>query len=128
MKQSLIDHFDIISTRISPTLLGPGAVRSVKKLCSLFPYDITGDFGFESRLGDPLPACDLSMQIRNGSEGGNILAGKSHVSSLSPTLLREPLWQKMGALFTAWSVPGGILAEKVDSFWLEFDHTDNSFN
>jgi hypothetical protein len=122
------NHISDIGDKFSPDLLAPAYLKELKELCGLFPFDISADFGFESRLGDPAPFCDFFLEIREKSEGAAVLAGKSRISSLSPSLLEDPAWQKISALFSEWTNPGSFLEEKVFLFWLEFDFVGPGYN
>ena len=128
MKQSFVHHFNVIAPALQPGLAGPGCINAMAELSSLLPFDFAGDFGFESRLGDPVAACDFIFQIRKNSEGAQMLAGKSLIAGLSVNLLADPLWQRITKLFDAWTTPGHLLAGTVDVFWLEFDYNEKSYN
>jgi hypothetical protein len=128
MKQSFLDHFDIISPALQPGLMAPECTDSLAKLCSMFPFDIAHDFGFEGRLGNPESICDFFLQIRKDSDGAKLLAGKSHITNLSDLLIQNPFWQKITKLFDAWTNSGTLLFETVEVFWLEFDHQNSSDN
>ncbi len=125
---SFSNHISEIEGKFSPDILAPEYLKELKDLCGLFPFDISTDFGFETRLGNPEPFCDFFIEIREKSEGAAILAGKSKISSLSPSLLKYPDWQRISALFSEWTNPGSYLAEKVILFWLEFDFEGSGYN
>ncbi|MEI6435651.1 MAG: hypothetical protein WCP32_12455 [Bacteroidota bacterium] len=128
MKHSFRDHLTVISPAIQPGLMCPENIEALETFCSLFPFDIAQDFGFESRLGKPEAVCDFFLQIRKESEGAKILAGKSPIAGLAKELLHDPLWQKISSLFAAWSNPGNILHEALEVFWFEFDRQELSYN
>ena len=108
--------------------MGVGCMDALKELCSLFPFDQTRDFGFESRLGEPAAACDFSFLIEKGAKGAKILAGKNPLSDLHESLLADPLWQRIRNLFIAWNTQGNLLAGSLRSIWLEFDYDGISYN
>ena len=128
MKYSFGDHFSAITPGISPALLAPGHLHAVEELCSMFPFDAATDFGFETRLGNREATCDFFLQIRKEGEGAGIMAGKSKVSLLSPSLLSIPFWQKISELFSAWTDASSFLHKRLESFWLEFDCMESAFN
>jgi hypothetical protein len=128
MKSTFLDHLNIVVPNLKPSLLGEGCSGHLAQLCSLFPYDIAQDFGFESRLGNPVAVCDFFFQIRKGSPGALMLAGKSTVSNLSDQLLENPFWQRAVKLFQAWTDTEHILSQSVEVFWLEFDYQDPGYN
>ena len=128
MKHSFLDHFNIISPILQPGLVNEDCAGNLAQLCSLFPYDITQDFGFESRLGDPRAICDFFLQIRKGTPGALMLAGKSQVSNLSGQLLEDPFWQRLVGLFQVWTDAEHVLSQSVEVFWLEFDYQDSGYN
>jgi len=128
MKYSFRDHFSAIAPRLSPALLASGHLHAVEELCSMFPFDAASDFGFETRLGNLEATCDFFLQIRKEGEGAGIIAGKSKVSLLSPSLLSIPFWQKISELFSVWTDSSSLLQNRIESFWLEFDCMDSSFN
>jgi hypothetical protein len=128
MKLSFADHIEIISTPLHSTLMGGGCMDSLKELCSLFPFDLSRDFGFESRLGEPSAACDFSFLIGKDTEGAKILAGKNPISDLHESLLADPLWQRIRRFFFEWNTQGPLLAGSVESVWFEFDYDGKSYN
>jgi hypothetical protein len=128
MKHSFLDHFNVVSPMLQPGLADEVCARNLCKLCSLFPYDITQDFGFESRLGDPNANCDFFLQIRKGTPGALMLAGKSSISNLSGQLLEDPFWQRIVRLFQVWADSEHIIAQSIEVFWLEFDYQDTGYN
>ena len=128
MKLSFLDHFDSIASALQPQLLSEKCAVSLNELCSFFPFDITSEFGFESRLGKNEAFCDFFLKIKKNTPGSEILAGKSTFSSLSPLLLRESIWQKIVKIFDIWTTAGSSLALLVEEFWLEFDYQDSSYN
>ena len=128
MKLSFADHIEISSTPLHSTLMGGGSMDSLKELCSLFPFDLSRDFGFESRLGEPAAACDFSFLIGKDTEGAKILAGTSPMSDLHENLLADPLWQRIRKFFIAWNTQGHLLDVSVGSVWLEFDFDGISYN
>ena len=128
MKLSFAYHIDIISNPLQPALMGVGCMDALKELWSLFPFDQTRDFGFESRLGEPAAACDFSFLIGKGSEGAKIFAGKNPLSDLHDSLLADSFWQRIRNLFIAWNTQGNLLAGSLRSIWLEFDYDGISYN
>ena len=128
MKLSFLDHFNSIASSLQPQLLSEQCAVSLNELCSFFPFDITSEFGFESRLGKNEAFCDFFLKIKKNTPGSEILAGKSTFSSLSPLLLREPKWQKIVKIFDIWTTAGSSLATVVEEFWLEFDYQDSAYN
>jgi len=128
MKLSFSDHFSVIRNHISPDLLNTRWAGKIMELCTQFPFDTSTDFGFESRLGNPEAKCDFFLQINKDSEGALMIAGKSNTAGLSPELLADPFWQRISALFAAWTDPTSYLYRKIEMIWLEFDHEENSFN
>ena len=128
MKYSLLDHFSVIEPCISHSLMDKNSVNSVKKLCALFPFDITDDFGFESRLENSEAYCDFVLQIKKGSKGAVILAGQSSITNLSDFLTEDPFWKKISRLFAIWNNPDQLLSKMVTDFWLEFDWQETSYN
>jgi hypothetical protein len=128
MKLSFLDHFNSIASSLQPQLLSEQCAVSLNELCSFFPFDITSEFGFESRLGKNEAFCDFFLKIKKNTPVSEILAGKSTFSSLSPLLLREPKWQKIVKIFDIWTTAGSSLGQVVEEFWLEFDYKDSSYN
>ncbi|MFZ4572449.1 MAG: hypothetical protein ACOYM0_15070 [Bacteroidales bacterium] len=128
MKRTFVDHIDIISNPLHSALMGGGCMDALKELCSLFPFDQTRDFGFESRLGETTAICDFSFMIENGTEGAKILGGNNPTADLHESLLADPLWQRIRRLFIAWNTRGHLLADSVKSVWLEFDYDGLSYN
>jgi len=108
--------------------MGVGCMDALKELCSLFPFDQTRDFGFESRLGEPAAVCDFSFLIGKGTEGAKIFAGKNPLSDLHDSLLADSFWQRIMNLFIAWNTQGNLLAGSLRSIWLEFDYDRISYN
>lgn len=128
MKLSFADHINVIATAIKPLLMGPGCIESLKELCSLFPFDLSRDFGFESRLGEPMPNCDFSFLIGKGSEGAKILAGENPKADLNERLLADPVWQRIRKFFIEWNKEGARLNSSIGSVWLEFDYDGTRYN
>lgn len=128
MKLTFCDHLRMFSPGFHPELFSGKSVIALEELCSLLPFDIACDFGFESRLGKNEAFCDFFLKIKKNTPGSEILAGKSTFSSLSPLLLREPIWQKIVKIFDIWTTAGSSLALVVEEFWLEFDYQDASYN
>jgi hypothetical protein len=128
MKSTFLDHLNIVVPNLQPSLLGEGSSGHLAQLCSLFPYDTTQDFGFESRLGDPKANCDFFLQIRKGTPGALMLAGKSSISNLSGQLLEDPFWQRIVRLFQIWTDAEHIISQSVEVFWLEFDYQETGYN
>ena len=128
MKHTFLNHFNIISPSMQPYLVDSGIAGELGNLCSLFPYDITQDFGFESRLSNPKAVCDFFLQIRKGLPGALMLAGKSTVSNLSGQLQDDPFWRRVIRIFMAWTDAEHILSQSVEVFWLEFDYQDSGYN
>jgi len=128
MKPTFLNHFEAMKAGFSPDLLTDDYVEAVHCLCTLFPYDTASDFGFETRLGDPVASCDFFMMISRNSDGALMLAGKSQVAGLSPALLEDPFWRNLTAMFAAWTEPGALLAEMIELFWLEFDCGPTAYN
>jgi len=108
--------------------MGVGCMDALKVLCSLFPFNQTRDFGFESRLGEPAAACDFSFLIEKGTEGAKIFAGKNQLSDLHESLLADSIWQRIRNLFIAWNTQGNLLDGSLRSIWLEFDYDGISYN
>ncbi len=128
MKHTFIDHLNIVTSNLRPGLLGEECIGHLAQLCSLFPYDIAQDFGFESRLGTRETDCDFFLLIKKGSAGALMLAGKSRVSNLSIQLLEDPFWQRVVRLYMAWTEEEHIISQSVEVFWLEFDYHDYGYN
>jgi len=128
LKHSLADHIEVIARTIQPGLMGAGCKDSLKELCSIFPFDQTRDFGFESRLGETAAACDFSFLIMKDSDGAKILSGENQISDLHESTLADPFWQRIRNFFIAWNSQGHLLAGSVDSVWLEFDYDGISYN
>ncbi|MEI7982552.1 MAG: hypothetical protein WCI71_12940 [Bacteroidota bacterium] len=128
MKPTFLNHFSAMEAGFSPDLLTAGYVEAVQRLCSLLPYDTASEFGFETRLGDPVASCDFFLMISRNSDGAMMLAGKSPVAGLSPELLEDPFWHNLAAMFAAWTDQDTLFAKKVDQFWLEFDCGSTAYN
>ena len=128
MKQSFLDHIKNVTPVLNSGLLCPENFSSLAGLCSLFPVDVSRDFGFETRLAGSEGNCDFFLQIRKNTEGALIMAGESMITSLSDRLLEIPFWEKIRKLFKSWNHPDGILAPLIDTFWLEFDYLEGSYN
>ena len=127
MKHTFLDHLSIVTPNLQNGLLGEACADHLAELCSHFPYDIAQDFGFESRLGNPEPVCDFCLQIRKGSPGALILAGKSNISNMSGQLLEDPFWQRLARLFQSWTDAEHILSQFIEVIWLEFDHHGSGY-
>lgn len=125
---TFLNHFSAMEASFSPALLSDGYVAAVQHLCSLFPFDTATEFGFETRLGDPVASCDFFLMISRNSDGAMMLAGKSPVAGLSPHLLEDPFWRNLVRLFTAWTDPDTLLSASIEQFWLEFDFSATEYN
>jgi hypothetical protein len=125
---SFSNHLNMFSPNLPQGLFSTETSESLGEIGSLFPFDITSDFGFESHLGNKEADCDFFLQIKKNSTGAAILAGTSQVSALSPILLSQPLWQKITLLFNTWTTTSSHLSQEVEGLWLEFDHRDSSYN
>ena len=128
MKQSFLDHISIVAPFLQPVLMCKESFTSLADLCSLFPVDISRDFGFETRLAGSEGNCDFFLQIRKNTEGALIMAGESAITSLSDRLLEKPFWEKIRKLFKSWNHPEDILNQVIDTFWIEFDYQQGSYN
>jgi len=128
MKLTFANHIDMIACAIQPALMGAGCIDSLKKLCSLFPFDLSRDFGFESRLGELTPSCDFSFLIGKGSEGAKILAGENPKADINERLLADPLWQRIRKFFFEWNKEGHLLNNSLGSVWFEFDYDGTRYN
>jgi hypothetical protein len=126
MKHSMLDHIKTVTPVLNPGLLDEVCTAHLSELCALFPYDFAQDFGFESRLGNPEASCDFCLQIKKGSFGAMMLAGKSQISNLSGQLLDDPFWQRLANLSQAWADPEHILS-CIEVIWLEFDHHESGY-
>jgi hypothetical protein len=127
MKHTFLDHLNVVTPNLQHGLLDEACAVHLAELCSLLPYNIAQDFGFETRLGNPEPVCDFCLQIRKGSTGALMLAGKSRVSNLSDQLLNDPFWQRVSKLFQAWTDAEHILSQYIEVVWLEFDHHGSGY-
>lgn len=128
MKLSFANHINVIAHTLQPSLMGASCMDSLKELCSLFPFNLSRGFGFESRLGDQTPSCDFSVLIGKGSVGAKILSGKNNVTDLNESLLSDPQWQRIRTFFINWNEEGHFLNSSVGSVWLEFDYNGVSYN
>ena len=94
MKHTFLDQLNIVTPNLQHGLLNEGYASHLAELCSLLPYDIAQDFGFETRLGNPEAVCDFFLQIRKGTPGALMLEGKSNLSNVLGQLLEDPFWQR----------------------------------
>jgi hypothetical protein len=128
MKQSFLDHIENVAPALQTDLMCKENFGSLTDLSSLFPADVSRDFGFETRLTASQGICDFFLQIRKNTEGALIMARESAITSLSDKLLEIPFWGKIEKLFKSWNQTGGILAPAIETFWLEFDYLQGSYN
>ena len=128
MDFSFRNHLNMFSPKLPQGLFSWESSTALREITSLFPFDITSDFGFESHLGSKEADCDFFLQIKKNSPGAAILAGTSRIGALSPILLSQPLWQKIALLFKTWNTTSSRLSQEVEGFWLEFDYKGSSYN
>lgn len=128
MRVTFAEHIESGAGHLSLALLGATQRGHLLDLCRQFPFDISSDFGFESRLSTPEAACDFFLLIRKSTEGARLIAGESAVSTLSESLQAQPVWQRLAVLIGRWNDPGSSLHRLIHSFWLEFDYGLDGYN
>ncbi|MBF0120323.1 MAG: hypothetical protein HQK79_15915 [Desulfobacterales bacterium] len=91
------------------------SAKHIQAIASYLPLDLSSFFGFECRLGETAPSCDFLLCIHSALSGGQKLIQASH-------RFETHSWQLIRKFGEAWT--NGILKERVDNIWLEFDcHT-----
>lgn len=128
MTATFYDHVLSLAPAIPPELIAESDLEHLRELTSLFPFDMSADLGFETRLGDERARCDFFIQLIRGSTGASIVAGKSRIATLSPALLAHPFWKNLIAMFQHWTNPSSRLFREAEIFWLEFDREEEGFN
>ena len=122
------DHISAIEGSFSPFVLSREALRDVKQLCVMFPFQFSANFGFETRLGDPAAHCDFFLQINNEKDfTGSDWIMKNRFTT-HKQLCKYPVWEKLYAMFREWEQPGTPLNEAIAQYWLEFDYHQPAFN
>jgi hypothetical protein len=118
---SFVEYLNAVAATVSASLISPSAFSSMAAVAQMLPATLAYNmFGFECRMGQELPQADFSVQA-TAAYGRDILAGINPTSSLSASLLTDPIWRHVQDLATRWADPRSGLNRAVDNVWLEFD-------
>lgn len=128
MKLTFAEHTSYITSGMDYSMMGEQPRKALEYLCSLFPYGVATEFGFESRLNSHNATCDFFLLIHKSSQGSAMIAGDHPVSNISRQLSDLPFWKMLRLLFREWNNSDSLLHRHIQTIWLEFDYQDNAFN
>lgn len=128
MKATFYHHIKHIAPVVPRELIAESEFELLKELTEKLPFNVSSDLGFESRLASENAHCDFFIQLIRDSAGAVMMAGKSRITDLSPTLLAIPFWKQLRGLFQKWTDPESNLYQNIEVFWLEFDREETGYN
>ncbi|MDB9524586.1 hypothetical protein PN498_01180 [Oscillatoria sp. CS-180] len=125
-ENSLVQYLDLVKPGVSEQLIDAAHWADIEAIAQWLPGPITNFFGFECRLGDPIPQADFLLSVGSEEVGQRILAGQSPRYPLDAALLREPVWQQVQQFTQTWLDAASDLYPNVNNLWLEFDVNGSS--
>jgi hypothetical protein len=107
-----------IAAGLPENLLSGDGLTRIEGLADQLPGRLTSTFGFEIDLGEPAGGADFALAVTKLHGGRRILveAGASPSGRTGGAA-----WAALGALSSAWSVPGSELEAELHNLSLEFD-------
>ena len=120
MTDSLDNLFKVLSSDLSPELIAPDVLQTLRRNASLLPPIYHG--GLECRLGQNAAQVDLFQCIYSEQNEPEIL--KNHI--FSSRSLKDPAWMRVGEFCDQWSRRSSPLNTCISNIWLEFDLCDPS--
>jgi hypothetical protein len=116
---TLAEVLDICAATITPALIDPAGLATLRGICAQLPAPFAAFWGLECGLGDPRPEADLLVEIKQGSLRHQLLAGAA--PSILDQLCATPAWSAVRAFAREWADSDDGRHALVRNLWLEFD-------
>jgi len=105
---------------LSGELVDAASLAALAGMGARLPVDLSSFWGFEVQLGNDRPEIDFLVEIRRGTPGHALLAGRE-ASRLDDLCGRSEAWAELRRFARAWFDSGHALHGAVRNVWVEFD-------
>src|SRR5688572_27618228 len=109
----------MMAASFSEALVDAPAFSTPTALCARLPVEVSSFWGFEVQLGNDRPELDFLVEIKRGTPGHALLAGREP-SLLDDLCGRSAAWAELRRFGRAWFDTGHPLHQAVRNIWLEF--------